>query len=52
MKNLLGKAVGLIIGDTKINVSIYEDSSQEFILEDTLPPQFTPWSKRFASKTI
>ena len=48
----LGHAVGLTIGDTTMNVSIHEDNSGALILEKTLPPQCTPLSKYYASKTI
>ena len=48
----LGKAVGLPIGDTKMNVSIHENNAGALILAKTLPPQFTPRSKYYTSKTI
>ena len=48
----LGKAVGMPIGDTKMNFSIHEDNAGALILAKTLPPQFTPRSKYYASKTI
>ena len=48
----LGQAVGLPIGDTTMNVSIHEDNSGALILSKALPPQFTPRSKYYASKTI
>ena len=48
----LGQAFGLQIGDTTINVSIHEDNAGALILAQTLPPQFTPQSKYYASKTI
>ena len=35
---LIGQAVGLPIGDTKMNVSIHEDNSGALILEKTFPP--------------
>ena len=50
--NSLGQAVGLTIGDTKMNVSIHKDNSGGLILEKTLPPQFTSCSKYYASRTI
>ena len=46
----LGQSVGLPIGDTTINVSIHEDNAGALILAQTLPPQFTPRSKYYASK--
>ena len=48
----LGQAVGLPIGDTTMNVSIHEDNTGALIFSNTLPPQFTPRSKYYASKTI
>ena len=41
----LGKAVGLPIGDTTMNVSIHEDNAGALILAKILPPQFTPCCK-------
>ena len=40
------------IGDTTINVSIHGDNAGVLILAQNLPPQFTPQSKYYASKTI
>ena len=48
----LGQAVGLPIGNTTINVSIHEDNAGALIFAQTLPSQFTPRSKYYASKTI
>ena len=48
----LGQAVGFPIGDTTLNVSIHEDNAGALILAQTLPPQFTPRSKYYASKNI
>ena len=48
----LGKAVGLHIGDTTMNVSVREDNAGALILAKKIPPQFTPRSKYYASKTI
>jgi hypothetical protein len=48
----LGNAIGLHIGKTTMNVSIHEDNAGALILAKTLPPQFTPRSKYYASKTI
>ena len=52
IKKSLGQAVGLPIGDTTMNVSIHEDNTGALIFSNTLPPQFTPRSKYYASKTI
>ena len=48
----LGKAVELPIGDTTMNIYIHEDNAGALFLAKTLPPQFTPRSKYYASKTI
>ena len=48
----LGKAVGLPIGDTTMNVSVREDNAGALILAKIFPPQFTPRSKYYVSKTI
>ena len=52
IKKSPGQTVGLPIGDTTMNVSIHEDNAGALILSKTLPPQFTPRSKYYASKTI
>ena len=52
MVEFLGKEVGLPIHDTTIKVSIHEDNAGALVLAETLPPQFTPRSKHYASKTI
>ena len=41
----LGQAVGLLIGDTTMNVSIHENNVGALILVKTFPPQFTPRRK-------
>ena len=48
----LGKTVGLLIGETTMNVSIHENNVGALILVKTFPPQFTPRRKYYASKTI
>ena len=52
MVSALGSAVGLPFGASTINVSIHEDNSGALVLAETLPPQFTPRSKHYATKTI
>ena len=52
MTQAFGNAVGLPIGETTIKVSIHEDNASVLVLAQTLPPQFTPWSKHYAAKTI
>ncbi len=39
-------------GDVNMNVSIQEDNSGALVLAETLPPQFTPRSKYYATKPI
>ncbi len=35
-----------------MNISVHEDNSGALVLAETLPPQFTPRSKYYATKTI
>ena len=35
-----------------MNVSVHEDNYVVLIVEETLPPQFTPWSNPYSSKTV
>ena len=51
-ENLLNKSFRILIGDTKINVSIHEDNYVVLIMEETLPPQFTPRINHYSSKTV
>ena len=48
----LGQAVGLQIGVPTMKVSVHEDNAGALVLAQSLPPQFTPRSKYYASKTI
>jgi hypothetical protein len=48
----LTQSVGLQAGDINMNVSIHEDNSDALVLAETLPPQFTPRSKYYATKTV
>ncbi len=52
MTQSLGKAVGLSVGVPLMKVSVHEDNAGALILARTLPPQFTPRSKYYATKTI
>jgi hypothetical protein len=45
-------SVNLTIGETTMQLSVHEDNSGALVLAKTLPPQFTPRSKYYASKTI
>ena len=49
---LLGTKVGLPLKETTVNKSIHEDNAGALVLSETLPPQFTPQSKHYATKTI
>jgi hypothetical protein len=48
----LTQSVVLQAGDMNMNVSIHEDNSGALVLAETLPPQFMPRSKYYATKTI
>ena len=48
----LAVAVGKSAGDVNMKVSVHEDNSGALVLAKTLPPQFTPCSKYYATKTI
>ena len=48
----LAQAVGLQSGDVNMNVSVHEDNLGALVLAETLPPQFTPRSRYYATKTI
>jgi hypothetical protein len=52
MVEFLGAAVGLPVDCTSMHVCIHEDNAAALILADTLPPQYTPWSKHYHIKTI
>ncbi len=52
MVEFLGPAVGLSVDCTLMHVYIHEDNAGALILADTLPPQYTPWSKHYHIKTI
>ena len=51
IKSIL-KAVGLTIGEIKINVSIHEENDGALILSKTLPPNSTTPRKQYYAKTI
>ncbi len=48
----LAVAVVIPAGDVNMRVSVHEDNSGALVLAETLPPQFTPRSKYYATKTI
>ncbi len=49
---LLADAVGIPAGDVNMRVSVHDDNLGALVLAKTLPPQFTPHSKYYATKTI
>ncbi len=52
MVQSLAVAVGIPAGDVNMRVSVHEDNLGALVLAETLPPQFTPHSKYYATKTI
>jgi hypothetical protein len=52
MVQSLAVAVGIPAGDVNMRVSVHEDNSGALVLAETLPPQFTPHGKYYATKTI
>jgi hypothetical protein len=52
MVQSLAVAVGIPAGDVNMKVSVHEDNLGALVLAETLPPQFTPRSKYYATKTI
>ncbi len=39
--SIMGKAIGLPVGNTTIQVLIHEDNAGALVLAESLPPQFT-----------
>ena len=52
MVQFLAVAVGIPPGGVNMKISVHEDNSGALVLAETLPPQFTPRSKYYATKTI
>ncbi len=50
--NIMGKAIGLPVGNITIQVLIHEDNAGALVLAETLPLQFTSRSKHYQTKTI
>jgi hypothetical protein len=48
----LADAVGIPAGDVNMRVSVHEDNLGALVLAETLPPQFTPRNKYYATKII
>ncbi len=45
--SIMGKAIGLPVGSTTIQVSIHEDNAGALVLAKILPRQFTSQSKHY-----
>ena len=52
MVESMSKVFGLSNPKTSIQVSIHEDNAGALVLAETFPPQFTPRSKHYHTKTI
>ncbi len=52
MVQSLAVAAGIPAGDGNMRVSVHEDNLGALVLAETLPPQFTPRSKYYTTKTI
>ena len=52
MVAVLGPAIGIPAGPTTMRVSIHEDNAGALILAQKLPPEYTPRSKHYHTKTI
>ena len=52
MVESLGPALGIPAGPTTMKVSIHEDNAGALILAQKLPPEYTPCSKHYHTKTI
>lgn len=53
MEGEIGKVARLPTEDmTKMHVSVHKDKSGALILAEIIPPQFTPRSKYYCSKTV
>jgi len=52
MVQSLAVSVGIPAGEVNMRVSVHEDDLGALVLAETLPPQFTPGIKYYATKTI
>ncbi len=50
--DMVQSLLGIPAGDVNMRVSVLEDNSGALMLAKILPPQFTPRSKYYATKTI
>ena len=50
MVKWLAVSDGIPAGDVNMRVSVHEDDLGALVLTETLPPQFTPCSKYYATK--
>lgn len=48
----IGKAIGLPTEELVLHVSVHENNVCALVLAQTMPPQFTPWSKYYTIKTV
>ena len=48
----LGKTVGMLMGDTTIDVSVHDDNTGAFLLDRTFPPHLTLHIKYYLTKNI
>ncbi len=48
----MGRAIGLPVGNTTIQVSIHEDNAGALVLAKTLLPHFTSQIKHYHTNTI
>ena len=52
MVGSLGPALGIPAGETTMKVSVHEDNAGALVLAQKLPPEYTPRSKHYHTKTI
>ncbi len=50
--SIMGKPIGLPVGNTTIQVLNHKDNAGAFVLAKTLSPKFTFQSKHYPTKTI
>ena len=52
MVGSLGPTLGIPAGETTMKVSVHEDNASALVLARKLPPEYTPCSKHYHTKTI
>ncbi len=50
--SIMGKAIGLLVVNTTIQVSVHEDNAGAFVLAETVLSQFICQSKHYQTKTF